>query len=232
MMKKRPDLLSPFIIFYVYVGLTTRPEPSLFALKCASLQGRLYKGPGSPPLPSSLTFSDSWMTSNFSAVTLASEATVVSQHSPDAYERTYYYNRITGSDDCPELLYRSDTLTTSFPKPVGKSGQVPIKSVHGVFDTPLQKVWDTVGPQICDIMQVHEVKWASIDVDTHCPPGDEENGSPVVIWIGVQPASTSADTAHVVSQLILALLQKNGVESVVVEWTEAVVQRLGGPSLL
>ncbi len=51
---------------------------------------------------------------------------------------------------------------------------------------------------------------------------------PVVIWVGVMPGSTSPETAHDVSQQILALLRKNGVEDVVVEWREAVAQKLVG----
>ena len=162
-------------------------SPSLLALQHISLQ---HRG-SSPPLPSSPTFSNS---SKSSALALTNEATVVSEHSPDTYERMCYYNGITGNDDCPELVYRSDALTTPFPKPVGKFGEVPVKSIHGVFDTPLNKVWDTVGPQISDILKVHKVKWASIGTAcffTHSPPGYEENGSlgPVVIWIGVRPGS-------------------------------------------
>ena len=65
----------------------------------------------------------------------------------------------------------------------------------------------------------------------HGDPGEEEKGSlgPVIIWIGVIPGSTSSDTAHEVSQEIFTLLLKNGVEDAVVEWREAVPQRLAGP---
>jgi hypothetical protein len=49
----------------------------------------------------------------------------------------------------------------------------------------------------------------------------------VVIWVGVYPDSTSAETAHKVSQDILELLEKNGVKGVEVEWHEtAPVTRL------
>jgi len=194
-------------------------EPSLFALECVSLRGLQYKGPGLPPLPSSSTSSNS-LTSNFSPLTLASEATVVSEHGPDAHERTPYYNGITGDGDCPELVYRSNALTASFPKPVGRFGQVPVKSIHGVFDTPLNKVWDIVGSRIRDIIKAHGIEWSTIDM------------TPVVVWIGVRPGSTSANTAHDVSKQILALLQNHRVEGVVVEWRETVVQRLAGPPLL
>ncbi|KAI9512446.1 hypothetical protein F5148DRAFT_973579 [Russula earlei] len=172
-----------------------------------------------------------------SALTFASERTVVSEqrtivseHGPDAYERASYYNGITGDGDHPELVYRSDSLTMPFPKPVGRFAHVPIKSLRGVFGTPLNKVWDTVGPQIRDIIKAQKIQWSSISLArffTHGPPGEEKGSlGPVVIWIGVLPGSTSPDTAHDVSQQILALLRKHEVEGVVVEWTEAVSQRL------
>jgi hypothetical protein len=174
------------------------------------------------------------MLSNLSALIFASDATIVSGHGPDEYERMSYYNGITGDGDHPELVYRSDFLTTPFPKPVGRHAHVPVKSLRGVFDTPLNSVWDTVGPQICDLIKAREIHWSSVDPArffTHGPPGEEAKGSlgPVVIWVGVIPGFTSADTAHDVSQEIVALLLKNGVEGVVVEWREAVPQRLAGP---
>ncbi len=40
--------------------------------------------------------------------------------------------------------------------------------------------------------------------------------------VGVNPGSTSADSAHEVSQSILELLEKNEVRDVEVEWYEVV----------
>ncbi|KAH9973768.1 hypothetical protein BGW80DRAFT_1560210 [Lactifluus volemus] len=146
-------------------------------------------------------------------------------------------NGITGDADHPELVYRSDFRTTLFPKPVGRYGHLPVKSLRGVFDTPLNSVWDTVGPQIRDLVKARKIHWSSIDPArffTHAPLGEGGKGSlgPVVIWVGVIPGSTSADTAHEVSQEILTLLRKNGVDDAVVEWREAVPQRLAGPPLM
>lgn len=45
---------------------------------------------------------------------------------------------------------------------------------------------------------------------------------------GVLPGSTSPDTAHDVSKEIFSPTAKNGVESAVVEWREAALQKLGG----
>ncbi|KAG6329306.1 hypothetical protein ID866_9783 [Astraeus odoratus] len=154
---------------------------------------------------------------------------VVSKYSPDEYERKSYYNGITGGGDHPELVYRSDFLTTPFPKPVGRYAHIPVKSLRGVFDTPLNSVWDTVGPEIRELLKAWKICWSSINLArffTHGPPGEKGSLGPVVIWIGVIPDSTSSDTAHHVSQEILALLLKNGVEDTVVEWCEAVVVRL------
>ena len=97
-------------------------------------------------MPGSPAPSDATMTSNLSALTFASDATVVSVHGPNEYERTSYYNGITGDGHHPDLVYRSDFLTTPFPKPVGRHASLPIKSLRGVFDTPLNGVWDAVGP--------------------------------------------------------------------------------------
>jgi hypothetical protein len=162
---------------------------------------------------------------------------MISKHAPDKYERTTYYNGITGDHDHPELVYRSNFHTVPFPKPVGRHTHIPIKSLHGIFNTPLNSIWDTVGPQIRDLIKAQKIHWSSIDPArffTHGPPGEEAKGclGPVVIWVGVMPGSTSPETAHDVSQQILALLQKNGVEDVVVEWREAKPQTLAGTPLM
>lgn len=78
----------------------------------------------------------------------SSGATRVFEYTPDEYEKTSYYNGIAGDGDHPELIYRSDYSTTPFPKPTGRYAHIPVKSPRGVFDTPLNRVWDTVGPQI------------------------------------------------------------------------------------
>lgn len=80
-----------------------------------------------------------------------------------------------------------------------------------------------------------QIHWSSVDPTrffTYAPLGEKTKGSlgPVVIWVRAIPGSTSADTAHEVPREILSFLLKNRVEGVVVEWREAVPQRLAGPS--
>lgn len=163
----------------------------------------------------------------------------MSEHAPTPYELASYYNGITANGDHPVLVYRSDSVTTPFPEPNSNDRyfHLPVKSLRGVFNTPLNKVWGTVGPEILDLIKVRKIQWTSIDPArffTHDTPGEGDKGSlgPVVLWIGVQPGYTSPDTAYEVSQEILALLRKNDIEDVVVEWREAVPQKLAGPPLL
>jgi hypothetical protein len=171
-----------------------------------------------------------------SSNTFTSDTTVVSKYTPSEYERTSYYNGITGDGDHPTLVYRSDFDTTPFSKSVERFANIPVKSLRGVFDTPLNGVWETVGPKICDLIMAQKINLSSVDPArffTQATPGEEEKGSlgPIVIWVGVIPGSTS-DTAHEVSQEILVLLREHGVKDAVVEWREAVLQRLADPPLM
>ena len=53
---------------------------------------------------------------------------------------------------------------------------IPVKSFRGVFDTPLNGVWDAVGPQIRDLIKARKIDWSSIDPArffTYAPLGDE-----------------------------------------------------------
>ena len=90
--------------------------------------------------------------SDLSTRTLTSSIIVVSQYTPNGYERTSFYNGITGNGDHPDLVYRSDFLATPFPKPVGRYAHIPVKSLRGVFDTPLNGVChvDAIGRVIAD----------------------------------------------------------------------------------
>ena len=80
---------------------------------------------------------------------------VVSEYTPSEYERISYYNGISRDGDHPELVYRSNFLTAPFPKPVGRFAHIPVKSLRGVFNTPLNG--DTVGPEICDLIKAREI---------------------------------------------------------------------------
>ncbi|KAG2119820.1 uncharacterized protein F5147DRAFT_742104 [Suillus discolor] len=73
---------------------------------------------------------------------------------------------------------------------IGRHAHIPVKSLRGVFNTPLNGVWDAVAPQICDLIKAQKIDWSSIDLArffTHAPLGEEAKGGlgPVVIWVSV-----------------------------------------------
>jgi len=175
------------------------------------------------------------MNNNFdlSTPSVSSTATLVAPYLLPEYERISYYNGICDDGDHPELLYRSDYAKTSYPMPTGTYFHLPVKLIHGVFNTPLNLVWDTVGPEIRDLIKAHKIEWSAIDpcrFVTHAD--DEETLDPVVIWVAVDFDSTSPQKAHEVSLEILALLRENGVEEAEVEWREASLSRLASPPLM
>ncbi|KZT09279.1 uncharacterized protein LAESUDRAFT_748449 [Laetiporus sulphureus 93-53] len=142
------------------------------------------------------------------------------------WERTTYYNGI--SPDHPELLFRSDLIENPFPIPKGRHPHLPTKTVHGVFNTPLNAVWGTVAPQICELLKARKIRYSAINTArfvTHGEDGKDTLG-PVVIWIATHPTTTTAENAHDASPDILALLKANAVEGVVVEWYEGAVEKL------
>jgi uncharacterized protein YndB with AHSA1/START domain len=158
------------------------------------------------------------------------DATAVAPYVLSDWERTTYYNGI--SPDHPELLYRSDLLENTFPTPNGRHPHLPTKTVYGVFNTPLNAVWDTVAPQIREFLKARKIRYSAIKTArfvTHGEDGKDTLG-PVVIWIATHPTTTTAENAHDASPGILALLKAKGVEGV--EWYEGAVEKLSGPHLL
>jgi len=167
----------------------------------------------------------------FSTLTIASNPTAVTPYDISDWERTTYYHGI--SPDHPELLYRSDLLINPFLKPVGRLHHLPTKTIHGVFNTPLNAVWDTVAPQIRDLLKNRKIRYSAIQTARFVTHGEDRDSlGPVVIWIATYPTTTAAENAHDASPAILALLEANGVEGAVVEWYEGAVEKLSGPPLL
>ena len=167
-----------------------------------------------------------------SALTIASSATAVTPYDLSVWERTTYYNGI--SPDHPELLYRSDLLKNPFPIPKGRHPHLPTKTVYGVFNTQLNTVWDTVAPQIRELLKDRNIRYSAIKAARFVTHGEDGKDTlcPVVIWIATHPNTTTAENAHDASPDILALLEANGVKGAVVEWYEGAVEKLSGPPLL
>ncbi|KAJ3530517.1 hypothetical protein NMY22_g8541 [Coprinellus aureogranulatus] len=147
-----------------------------------------------------------------------------SPYAPSEYERVWYYYGISGKQGGqPELIYRSDFLTTPFPKPRGESTTIPFKLVRCSLGTPLGRIWNgDAGLLVISLLKEKQVKWRTLNAvrfRTQLEESDDEGTTgPAVVWIGVKPGSISADRAHDVSQYILAHLLERGVDDAVVEW--------------
>ena len=158
-----------------------------------------------------------------------STATAVTPYLVSEYERIFYYHGI--SLDPPELLYRSDLLENPFPLPKGRFTSTPTKTIHGVFNTKLNKVWHDVAPQICKLLKARSILYSAVMVARFFTHGEDSKGSlgPIVIWIATHPDTTTAQNAHDASPDIISLLEKFGVEGAVIEWCEGSVKTLAGP---
>jgi len=164
---------------------------------------------------------------------LVGNTTAVSPHTVSDYERNSYYDGVAGDGEHPSLLYRIRSAKYPWIRPAGGHAHPP-KSLYGVHGTTLSHFWSAVGPQVRDLVKSSVKTCYSIDPAHFATCGEDRKNTlgPAVIWVTVYPGSTSAGTAHKVSQDILGLLKRNGVEDVEVEWQEAVTWKATGPALL
>jgi len=160
--------------------------------------------------------------------------TIVDPYAVSEYERVTYYHGI--SPNPPELLYRSDLKTNPFPVLEGRFPHLGVKTVHGVFNTPLNPVWHTVAPQIVSLLKSHGIHYSVVKAARFTTTLDEtgKDGplSPIVLWIATHPGTTTAKDAYNASPAILKILETYQVKDAVVEWYEGVVEKLTGPALL
>lgn len=121
------------------------------------------------------------------------------------------------------LLQRYLSQPSSTPLPLGSPRKSPpyppTKTVYGVFNTPLNAVWDTVAPQICKFLKSRKIRYSAIKTARFVTHSQDEEGTigPIVIWIATDPTTTTAKNAHDASPAIPALLKANRVEGAVVE---------------
>ncbi|KAF8661947.1 hypothetical protein AX16_001265 [Volvariella volvacea WC 439] len=108
---------------------------------------------------------------------------------------------------------------------------MPTKSARPAHGTRLAAVWDDVGPLIDDLVFAAVRKSYSIDAVcffTFSRGEADDKGilGPAVVWVTVDPAlNISPNTAHSVSQDILALLEKHDVCDAHIEQCEGVTFR-------
>ncbi|KDR76885.1 hypothetical protein GALMADRAFT_225056 [Galerina marginata CBS 339.88] len=162
--------------------------------------------------------------------------TVVAPNLISKYEMNFWYHGISG--DPPKLMWRSDLETNHFPtRPRGaRFFKIPTKTAHGVFNTPLNKVWDDpVAPRILASMKARGLKYSALKTVRFSiveDGKDDETLGPIVVWIAVRPNTTNAAAVRDATPDILHILGDVQITDVVVEWYEASVVRLVGPPLM
>jgi hypothetical protein len=184
--------------------------------------------PKSPLSPTSPTLSNT--ETLFSILSSNSDAhTVGAPNLISEYEMNFYYHGISGNP--PKLLWRSNLESDPFPIPPPGTNfyKIPQKTAHGVFNTPLNELWDdTIVPQIKTSMKNHSLKYSVINTTRFSivEDGGEETFGPIVIWIAVRPKTTNASAVRDATPDIFDILTASQITGVVVEWYEGLVVRL------
>jgi hypothetical protein len=155
--------------------------------------------------------------------------TVVAPDLISKYEMNFWYHGVSGNP--PKLMWRSDLETNPFPIPPPGTNffKIPTKTAHGVFNTPLNDVWDdTVAPRILASMKVHGLKYSALKMArfSTVEDGKDETLGPIVVWIAVRPNTTSTGAVRDATLDMLHILADVQITDVVVEWYEASVVRL------
>ncbi|KZT35705.1 hypothetical protein SISSUDRAFT_1008354, partial [Sistotremastrum suecicum HHB10207 ss-3] len=160
---------------------------------------------------------------------LSTESPDPSPHTPTSYESKFYYAGISPTP--PSLIYRSSSLSRPFNAPTGPEAYRKLRELRPVSDHPIVQIWGDVGRKVVRVLEGRGVQWTSVDgvrfLGDEDVDEEDQQGlgggrklSPVIIWIGLAPSSTSTSTAHEISQSILSILASHDIPDVEVEFRE------------
>ena len=139
---------------------------------------------------------------------------------PSEMESKLYY---AGLHSAPILVAR--TGTTPWEAPTGPEAYPRLKELRIVGSHPIKDVWEgDLALKVHNLLESMDVKWTSIDIvriGYH-----EEPSAPVILWIGVIPASLSSRDGDIVAHMCQESLEEYGITDVDVEIRESVVTRL------
>jgi hypothetical protein len=136
-------------------------------------------------------------------------------------EAKLYY---AGLPSAPVLVAR--TGTTPWEAPTGPEAYRKLKELRvvGNHAPNLKEAWEgDLAPKLRALLDSMEVKWTSIDIVRIGNAG--ESSAPVVLWIGVIPASLSGNDGVVAVSKCRELLVEYDITNVDVEIRESIVVR-------
>ncbi|KAK0218116.1 hypothetical protein IW262DRAFT_1392280 [Armillaria fumosa] len=142
---------------------------------------------------------------------------------PSAMEAKLYY---AGLPSAPVLVARSST--NPWKPPTGPEAYRQPKELRpgGDHAPAFMEAWQgDLAPKMLALLDSMKVKWTSTDV-VRIGYADEYD-APVVLWIGVVPASLSGEDGVVVVSKCQELLREYNIDDVEVEIRESVVVRWG-----
>ncbi|KAA1477184.1 hypothetical protein DENSPDRAFT_844369 [Dentipellis sp. KUC8613] len=148
---------------------------------------------------------------------------------PSEKESIFYY---AGLPSGPRLVARSGAVPWS--KPTGPEAYRVIRMLHPVGEHAIKDVWeDNLALKLHALLDAMEVKWTSTDVVRIGNEDEPYHSAPVILWIGVIPASLSgADGVEVASKCKEILVAEYNITDVDVEIRQSVVARSAGLKLL
>jgi hypothetical protein len=124
------------------------------------------------------------------------------------------------------------TGTTSWKARTGPEAYQEVKELRAVGNHVIKSGLGRQPIKLYVLLDLTEVKsrWTSTDIVRIRKRG--ESSAPIILWIGVMPASLSGDYGVVVASKCLELLVECDIGDVDVEISESVVTRSAGPKLL
>jgi hypothetical protein len=139
---------------------------------------------------------------------------------PSEMEAKYYYY---GLPSAPTLVAR--TGTTPWKAPTGPEAYLTAKELRPVGNHEIVDVWDDgLAAKVLALLTSKKVKWTSVDIVRIGYP--EKSRPPVIVWIGVMPASLSGDDGVVVARECRELLEEHDITDVDVEIRESIVHQI------
>lgn len=120
----------------------------------------------------------------------------------------------------PILVAR--TGTTPWEVPTGPEAYLRHKELRIVGNHAIKDVWEgDLAVKVHTLLTSMKIKWTSIDIVRIGYDG--ESSAPVILWIGVIPASLSRGDGIIVAHMCRDILEEYGITDVDVEIRESVV---------
>ncbi|KAH7911003.1 hypothetical protein BJ138DRAFT_1187026, partial [Hygrophoropsis aurantiaca] len=187
----------------------------------AAIAGDITPPPHGSPTPLTIPSPPSELESRTYYAGLPSAPILVARTSRSAWKRPTGPEAYTVRKELRTVGNRAPALKAAWESAAGGEGQGIARRLHALLDT-MHVQWTST-----DVVRIVESSYQQ----TPSPEYDSAN-APVVLWVGVRPASLSGAEGAVVAARCRALLVEAGVGDVEVEIRESVVVRSAGPKLL